>query len=210
MRRITWALLEPPRGRLLDIGCGPGWLIAEPPAGLWAVGIDIELRFTQAWPVVMGDACRLPFRDHTFTIVTALDVLEQEYIDPTATLAEAFRVLAPGGRLLARVPAHPGLYGPHDILWGGARRYTRAELSDLVQHAGFTVRRLTYANSLLFLTGAATRLAARRGWLGGNDLRPLPAPLNTLLSGVLSLEAQWLRTHDFHAGLSLICLAEAG
>jgi SAM-dependent methyltransferase len=210
MRRITWALLGQPQGHLLDIGCGPGWLVKESPAGVWAVGLDLELRFAQARPVVMGNACQLPFPDRTFTVVTALDVLEQECVDAGQVLAEARRVIVPGGRLLVRVPAHPGLYGPHDLFWGGARRYTRAELGDLVQCTGFTIRRLTYANSLLFLTGAATRLAARRGWLGGNDLPLLPAPLNYLLSGVLALEARWLQTHDFRTGLSLICLAEAG
>jgi len=210
MRRITWALLGQFRGRLLDIGCGPGWLIAEHPAGMWAVGLDLELRFAAARPMVRGDACQLPFPDRTFDVVTALDVLEQECVDAEATLVEARRVIALGGRLLARVPAYPELYGPHDLFWGGARRYKRPELGDLVRHAGFTVRRLTYANSLLFLTGAATRLAARWGWLGGNDLRPLPAPVNHLLAGMLTLEARWLRTHDFRAGLSLICLAEAG
>ncbi|MDQ1300420.1 MAG: hypothetical protein QG637_337 [Chloroflexota bacterium] len=210
MRRITWALLGQPHGRLLDIGCGPGWLVAEHPAGVWAVGVDLELRFTEARPVVTGDARHLPFPDGAFAIVTALDVLEQECVDAAQTLAEARRVIAPGGRLLARAPAYPELYGPHDVLWGGARRYTRAGLGDLVQRAGFTVRRLTYANSLLFLTGAATRLAARRGWLDGNDLRPVPLPVNYLLIGALALEAHWLRTHDFRAGMSLICLAEAG
>lgn len=208
MRRITWALLGRPQGRLLDIGCGPGWLLTERPAGVWAVGLDMELRFTPARPVVQGDAGRLPFRDGAFTVVTALDVLEQECVDAAATLAEARRVLATGGRLLARVPAIPGLYGPHDRFWGGVRRYKRAELGDLVRRAGFNVRRLTYANSLLFLTGAAARLAARWGRLNGNDLRPLPWPINGLLTGVLTLEAHWLRTRDFRAGLSLICLAE--
>jgi hypothetical protein len=137
-----------------------------------------------------------------------LDVLEQAAVDATAALAEARRVCATGGRLLVRAPAHPGLYGPHDRFWGGARRYARRELADLVAGAGFTIRRLTYANSLLFLTGAAARLAARWGRLDGNDLRPLPRPVNGLLAGVLTLEAHWLRTHDFRAGLSLICLAE--
>jgi|YNPNPStandDraft_1061719.scaffolds.fasta_scaffold16118_3 SAM-dependent methyltransferase len=209
MRRIVWALLGQPTGRMLDIGCGPGWLVAEHPAGAWVVGLDLDLRFAQARPVVMGDARRLPFADRTFAVVTLLDVLEQAHVDPPSTLAEARRVMAPGGCLLVRVPAHPALYGPHDRFWGGARRYTRQALGDLIGRAGFVVRRMTYANSLLFLTGAAARLAARWGWGDGNDLRPLPAGLNAALTAVLTGEARWLRAHDLPMGLSLFCLAEA-
>jgi len=29
-----------------------------------------------------------------------------------------------------------------------------------------------------------------------------------LLLGILALEARWLKTHDFRAGLSLLCMAE--
>ncbi|MCX7669366.1 MAG: class I SAM-dependent methyltransferase [Anaerolineae bacterium] len=210
MRQIVWALLNNPQGRLLDIGCGPGWLIAEAPRGVWATGVDLELQFARVRPVVKGDAHRLPFPDRAFTIVTALDVLEQAGIDPRTVLAEARRVLVPGGRLLVRVPAHPALYGPHDAFWGGARRYRRAELEGLIRRAGFIIHRLTYANSLLFPVGAAARLAARFGRLSGNDLYPAPEPFNRLLTGVLALEARWLRTHDFPLGLSLLCLAEPG
>jgi hypothetical protein len=93
-------------------------------------------------------------------------------------------------------------------MWGGARRYRREELGDLVRDAGFTVRRLTFANSLLLPIGAVERLAARSIWSDGNDVRPLPALLNRLLLGILALEAQWLRAHDFRAGMSLLCMAE--
>jgi SAM-dependent methyltransferase len=166
------------------------------------------VQFTVARPIVAGELCNLPFPANTFDVVTALDVLEQECVEPQQALAEAHRVLVPGGRLLARVPAYPRLYGPHDLMWGGARRYRREELGDLVQDAGFTVRRLTFANSLLLPIGAVGRLAARSIWSDGNDVRPLPALLNCLLLGILALEARWLRSHDFRAGLSLICMAE--
>lgn len=208
MRQIVWALLDKPQGHLLDIGCGPGWLITEAPPGVWAIGLDLELQFARARPVVKGDAHRLPFHDRSFAIVTALDVLEQDGIDAIAVLAETRRVLVPNGRLLVRVPALPELYGPHDGFWGGVRRYRRAELERLIRHAGFAIHRLTYANSLLLPVGAAVRLAARFGRLSGNDLYPAPPLLNRLLTGILTLEARWLRTHDFPLGLSLLCLAE--
>ena len=208
MQRITLTLVGRAQGRWLDIGCGPGWLLSELPHGLRGFGVDLYVHATRYRPLVRATACRLPFRDAGFDVVTALDVLEQEDVDPAPVLVEARRVLRPGGRLLVRVPAYPGLFGPHDRLWGGARRFRREELAALMADTGWTVQRLTYANSLLLFSGVAVRLLERTGWLGGNDLRPLPAPLNTLLLGVMKLEARWLRSRDFRAGLSLICLAQ--
>lgn len=208
MRRVTWALLGQTQGRVLDIGCGPGWELAELSAGAWGVGVDLHPHLAVAQPAVRADAMRLPFPDRIFDLALALDVLEQTGVDPRLALAEVARVLRPGGRLLLRVPAHPWLRGPHDAYWGGARRYRRAELAALVQGAGLTLRRLTYANSLLFAPAAVERLAARAGVGSGDDLRPLPAPLNGLLRRVLSAEARWLRRRDLPVGLSLVCLAQ--
>ncbi len=67
-------------------------------------------------------------------------------------------------------------------MWGGARRFRRSELEALVRAAGLRVQRLTYANTLLFPVAAASRLLARAGVGGGNDLHPLPpALINALL-----------------------------
>jgi SAM-dependent methyltransferase len=222
MRAIGWAVLGEITGRVLDDGCGPGWMLTELPSGAWGVGIDRQTMPGPARPTAFGqplprpgrlhlaaaEAGRLPFPDASFEIVLALDLLEQRLVDPGQALAEARRVLALGGRLLARVPAYPWLFGPHDYYWGGTRRYRRAEFAELVEGAGFTIRRLTYANSLLFPLQAGARLLGRAGLLGGADLLPLPLPLNRLLAGVLATEARWLRRHNLPLGLSLICLAE--
>ena len=144
----------------------------------------------------------------SFDLLLTLDLLEQREVEPAAALGEMRRVLRPGGRLLARVPAHPWLQGPHDAFWGGARRYRRTELAGLVAAAGFAIRRLTYANGLLFPVAATARLVARTGLGGGEDLRPLPEFLNRLLLGILSAEARWLSARDLPVGLSLLCLAE--
>jgi hypothetical protein len=141
-------------------------------------------------------------------VVLALDVLEQQGLNPGTVLGEIRRVLRSGGRLLARVPAHPRLYGPHDRDFRGARRYRRAELMTLVQEAGFCVLRLTYANSFIFPIAAVVRLGGRAG-LVKDDLPWLQKPFNGVLLGVLGTEARWLRKHDLPMGLSLVCLAEA-
>lgn len=224
MRAIGWAVLgdDDIAGRVLDDGCGPGWTLAELPAGAWGAGIDRQtvpaaVRLSELGEVrprpgrlclAAAEAERLPFGDASFAIVLALDLLEQGQVDPARALAEARRVLAPGGRFLARVPAHPWLFGPHDTYWGGTRRYRRQEFAGLIEGAGFSICRLTYANSLLFPFQVGGRWLERAGLLGGADLLPLPGPLNRLLAGVLATEAHWLRRHNLPLGLSLLCLAE--
>jgi len=210
MRRVGWALLGEARGRTLDIGCGPGWDLAELPGAAWRIGLDHDHRAVFFRPLVLGDAARLPFEPGACALVLALDLLEQRGVAPPQVLAEVRRVLAPGGRVLIRVPAHPWLFGPHDRFWGGARRYRKQELATLVTGAGFTLRRLTYANCVLFPLAAVGRLLARVTGRGGDDLWLLPGPVNRLLLGVLTLEARWLRRHDLPMGLSLLCLAEHG
>ncbi len=208
MRYISWALLGEWNGRLLDVGCGPGWDLAALPAGVSAVGLDRDGRHVAFAPFVLGDAGRLPFRDAAFDVVWTLDLLEQRGVDALQALRDIARVLRPGGQVLVRVPAHSWLYGPHDRLWGGARRYARSELAALVRDAGLSIRRLTYANCLLFPITATARLLARAGLVSGDDLRPVPTPFDRLLLGVLKIEARWLRRRDLPVGLSLLCLAE--
>ena len=100
------AFLAPGAGDLVvDLGCGSGRAL------LWnrdwqarAVGVDIAPFFaTEARAQVdllLGDLRRLPFADGTFTKAYSLDVLE--HLSPDALrgmLAEAARVIAPGGAL---------------------------------------------------------------------------------------------------------------
>lgn len=92
---------------VLDIGCGGGFLsnhLAR--AGFAVTGLDpspealeIAARYDTAGTVrhVVGDGLRLPFADASFDAVTAMDVLEHVEA-PARLIAEAARVLRPGGR----------------------------------------------------------------------------------------------------------------
>ena len=110
-RAVIAALALQPGERVLDIGSGPGLLAAEiaqvvGPEGE-VHGVDpsasmLELGRAKGAPVsyVEGDAISLPFADATFDAATSTQVYE--YVaDMPAALAEAHRVLRPGGRLLA-------------------------------------------------------------------------------------------------------------
>jgi ubiquinone/menaquinone biosynthesis C-methylase UbiE len=100
--------------RVLDLGCGWGRhlrLLEE--AGHSVIGLDLSLALLRraadptdgvgTSPVVAGNMLRLPFRDEAFDVVvnlaTSLGLLLDDR-DAAGALAEARRVLAPGGRLL--------------------------------------------------------------------------------------------------------------
>jgi SAM-dependent methyltransferase len=99
-----------PGERVLDIGVGPGFLAAEMteevgPSGR-VDGVDVSDamlalagRRGAAIELARGDALSLPFEDGTFDAAVCTQVYE--YVaDMPAALAEARRVLKPGGRLL--------------------------------------------------------------------------------------------------------------
>jgi SAM-dependent methyltransferase len=90
--------------RILDIGCGEGALRAALPAPLAArtVGLDASATMLGAHPppVVQADATALPFVAGAFDAAVAVNVLDH-LPEPTVAVAEAHRVLAPGGMLVA-------------------------------------------------------------------------------------------------------------
>jgi SAM-dependent methyltransferase len=97
--------------------------------------------------VLRGDARALPFPDDTFDAVITSEVLEHIH-DDVAAIGEMVRVLRPGGRFAATVPAR----FPETINWklsdeyhapkvpgGHVRIYSRAELSTKLRAAGLSV-----------------------------------------------------------------------
>jgi len=93
--------------RLLELGVGTGAVaMALMEAGYDVVGVDISApMLASARPrlpgrVGLADAAALPFVDGVFDAVYAVWVM-YHLVDPRKALAEAARVLRPGGRLLA-------------------------------------------------------------------------------------------------------------
>ncbi|NUT99428.1 MAG: class I SAM-dependent methyltransferase [Saccharothrix sp.] len=97
--------------RVLDIGCGPGYLTSlAAGAGGRAVGVDVSepmvdearrLRGSGTCTFEIGRAEALPFEDASFdVIVSALAVHHIPEEHRAAAYAEMRRVLKPGGRVL--------------------------------------------------------------------------------------------------------------
>jgi SAM-dependent methyltransferase len=143
-------LLGPGSGLCLDLGCGTGLLFpALAGTGRIVVGLDMsadQLRFARrrSRQVIRADGSVLPFASAVFATVVA-SWISTDVNDFGAVLAEATRVLGPGGTFLF-YGAHPCFNGPH-IEWlddGGVRAHPRYR--DAGWHAvspwwGFQVRR---------------------------------------------------------------------
>lgn len=109
--RIPWILDEidtyfKKKISLLDLGCGAGFLThATAIAGHSATGIDLSSTSleiarqhdtTRSARYLLANAYSLPFKDASFDVVSAMDILEH-LEDPGLLIAEASRVLKPGG-----------------------------------------------------------------------------------------------------------------
>ena len=98
-----------PGKRVLDLGCRDGALSTTYLDGNHVVGVDIDDE-ALAHAAASGLETRradldepLPFDDETFDVVVAGEVLEHIH-SPPALLAEARRVLRPGGTFVGSVP----------------------------------------------------------------------------------------------------------
>jgi SAM-dependent methyltransferase len=97
-------------GRVLDVGCGPGWLLREFRERGWEVqGTEFSKRSaahareTLRLPVEVGDLVQLRFADQMFDAVVMWHVLEH-VADPQVVVTEVARILKPGGVFLCAVP----------------------------------------------------------------------------------------------------------
>ncbi|MFD3537377.1 methyltransferase domain-containing protein [Streptomyces sp. NPDC058664] len=116
VRRQTYKLLKGAYGRGVDVGCGPGRAVSELSSlGYTVCGIDVSHR--------MVEAARLRYPNEDFSVGEAYSMdfdneslgwyrAERMYLHldrPDHALLEAFRVLAPGGRVVLADPCLDGI-----------------------------------------------------------------------------------------------------
>src|SRR5690606_38364130 len=131
-----------------EIGCGSGFVLsairnALPQASLtateiYAYGLHYAAaRTTPPSEFLQMDARQLPFKQE-FDLVGAFDVLE--HIEEHETVVQNIKQsLKPGGGVIITVPQHPLLWSKNDDIACHKRRYTRHELSELLQKNGFEI-----------------------------------------------------------------------
>ncbi len=96
------------------------------------------------WPTLrptlaaLVDETELPLPDAAVDRILFVHALEMTH-DAPALLREVWRVLAPGGRLLAVVPNRRGLWARMDTTpFGHGRPYSRAQITQLLRETWFT------------------------------------------------------------------------
>jgi len=201
---------------VLDVGCGTGGVLQQLHHAGFTVGLDIAqdaLRYCQArslTTLVQGSAVSLPLPDATFDATVMLDVLYHRQVpDKLASLHECHRVLRRGGVLFLNVPAYQWLYSSHDVGIHTDHRFTRREVSRLLQEASFEIQFLSYWNCLLLPGILPVRLVRKWSSHRGSDLRNTgDTPLNKALGAALRAERWWLRHARLPFGLSIFAVGK--
>ena len=218
-RLLTWAFGKyfPNAESFFEIGCGTGFVLS----GIQRKFRDIKLfgsdifceGFAYAKERVPGatffqiDARNIPF-ENEFDVIGAFDVLEHIEEDENA-LSSIFRAVKSGGVIIT-VPQHQWLWSKNDEVACHKRRYSKKELAEKVENAGFRVLRMTSFVSFLLPLMVALRLRWQLGVGGqkdsGSELRQPPL-INAFLKRVGSIERGLVRNGvSFPAGGSLLCV----
>ncbi|MBI5592229.1 MAG: class I SAM-dependent methyltransferase [Deltaproteobacteria bacterium] len=204
-------------GRLLEVGCGSGDLIAFMKQKGWTVaGLDTD-------PVAVQKARSRGLQVYRGTLETAgfpsndMDVIAMNHViehvpDPAKTLRECYRILKAGGRLMVTTPNHES-WG-HSLFrknWRGLEPprhlfvFNRNSLLRLIRQAGF--RKVDLRSSV---HGAGWIMIASRSIrnTGGFDaIRSVPFPVKLWARSMQMVE--WGRLLRYpSAGEELTVIAE--
>jgi SAM-dependent methyltransferase len=190
-------------GMLLDVGCGSGAYAARMQARGWKVrGTEFDpaaartAQTTHGIPVDVGDLGSLAYSDGAFDAITARHVLEHVQ-EPVGFLAECWRILRPGGRLVIvtpnvdslghryfgdrwrglEQPRHLFLYGSASLraLFGrigvhAAEVFTTAQGSDYTLRASWSTSRGAWRRAVDFLAIWRLQIAGTAATRRGQDV----------------------------------------
>lgn len=202
-----------PSLRILDVGCGTGANLEMLSQFGEAEGVDVSddaLEFCRlkGLKAQKGLAETLPYADETFDLTTALDVVEH-LDDDIAGLKEMFRVTKSGGYSLIFVPAFMWLWGVQDDISNHRIRYTKKQIVERLEKAGYTIERATYANWTFFAPILGGRVFMKlTGIKPESENNINVSALNGVFGKFFASERFWLRNFNFPFGVSIVVAAK--
>jgi len=204
--------------KYLDVGCGTGlWTTELSELGV-SCGLDFSpdaLTFCQKRGVkqlVRASATSLPFADGSYSIITALGLIEH-LDDDKGFLRELYRVCRPEGHILLLTSAYKFLWSQHDEIVHHKRRYTCGQLKSILAASGFVPVCISYVNTILFIPILFIRLIQRflpekAETQGSPDLFVPPRLVNRILFSMLWLEAKLINIIcPYPFGVGIVVLA---
>ncbi len=137
--------------KVLDLGCSGGWMIEEALSqkAKSYTGIDVNKKSITAAKkkyskgiYKVGSAVDIPFKNNSFGVIMAFDVLEHIPIDTEGVMfSEIFRVLKPKGYLLLSTPQRSFWGTLLDPAWYfGHRHYTHQDLKEYCKKSGLKLK----------------------------------------------------------------------
>lgn len=188
-RRVLGRLkqfVQPP-GRLLDIGCGPGFFLDEARRGGWEVaGVEPSrwartfaqerLDLAQVWEGSYERVSQLVAG--SYDVVTAFDVIEH-ILEPERLLAAFQHVLRPGGVLVLTTPQFDSLVARiagrrwYCIFPAHLHYFSTLSLQSLLERYALTPMRLGQHTRYLGVGYVVSRLGDSLGWQGLSRLGSL-------------------------------------
>jgi|SRR5450830_204726 SAM-dependent methyltransferase len=130
---------------VLEVGCGMGELLVALPDTYRLTGMEYAKRNVEIVGKLLGSKARvlqgtiyeIPVEEETQDVCVCLEVLEH-VDDDVKAVRELWRVVKPGGLLIASVP-YTYYWPDYKKLIGHFRHYTRASFENLLEGNGFSV-----------------------------------------------------------------------
>lgn len=204
---------------ILDVGCGTGdmsELLNNYGRTISMDSSSIALGFCQMRQLQylsQGSIMNLPFKEKRIDLLTSFDTLSHSSVtDPKVAIDEFNRVLKDGGYILIMDVACGLLKSGHDVVYETRERYNKRQIRALLENAGFTILKISYANFFLFpvifLMRTIRRLFDNSKNELKSDLRTVPHLINLCLINLIKIESYLIQWVDFPIGSSIICIAK--
>lgn len=206
--------------KMIEIGCGSGTILRYlKNKNINIEGADISLdglRFCSdlvSVPLYQINAISTPFPEKHYNLIGVFDVIEH-IEDDQSLINELYRICQDNGFVIITVPAYNFLWSYFDTLSGHLRRYTKKDLEEKLNKAGFKIVKISYFMFFLFPVIWFYRQLImirfrnkipdlKQLW----ELKPIPV-LNNIILKILTMEKALLMHLNLPVGASLICLAK--